>query len=78
MAVTPIYATCCAFAGDRGFLHPELTRSATEEQKEELDGRQFHQYICSNRTCEIGMNLATGKDYRSVIFLLEQLSRPNN
>jgi len=24
-AVTPIYATCCVFAGDRGFLHPELT-----------------------------------------------------
>ena len=22
-SVTPIYSTCCAFAGDRGFLHPE-------------------------------------------------------
>ena len=32
-------------------------------------------YVWSNRTCEIGMNLATGKDYRSVIFLLEELTR---
>ena len=27
--VVPQEAGCCAFAGDRGFLHPELTRSAT-------------------------------------------------
>ena len=74
-SVTPIYSTCCAFAGDRGFLHPELTHSATEEQVEELKGRHFDRYVSSNRTCEIGMNLATGKDYRSVIFLLEELTR---
>jgi len=76
-AVTPIYATCCGFAGDRGFLHPELTRSATSEQVEELKGRRFDAYLSSNRTCEVGMNLATGKDYRSVIYLLEELTRPD-
>jgi FAD/FMN-containing dehydrogenase len=37
--VTPIYSTCCAFAGDRGMLHPELTNSATSEQAEEIKGR---------------------------------------
>jgi len=74
-AVTPIHATCCAFAGDRGFLHPELTHSATSEEAVEVDEQRFDQYISSNRTCEVGMNLATGKDYRSVIFLLEELTR---
>jgi D-lactate dehydrogenase len=73
-AVTPIYATCCAFAGDRGFLHPELTHSATAVQVEELKGRHFDHYLSSNRTCEVGMNLATAKDYRSVIFILEELT----
>jgi D-lactate dehydrogenase len=73
--VIPIEATCCGFAGDRGFLHPELTRSATEEHAQELAGKQFDAYVSSNRTCEIGMNLATGKDYRSIIFLLEELTR---
>ncbi|QEH34493.1 putative FAD-linked oxidoreductase [Aquisphaera giovannonii] len=73
--VTPIHATCCGFAGDRGFLHPELTRAATAEQATELSGRAFDRYLSSNRTCEIGMNLATGGDYRSVIFLLEELTR---
>jgi D-lactate dehydrogenase len=74
-AVTPIYATCCAFAGDRGFLHPELTRSATSEEAREVAETQYEKYLCSNRTCELGMNLATGKEYQSVIFLLEELTR---
>ena len=75
-AVTPIYATCCAFAGDRGFLHPELTKSATSEEVHEIGNQDFQEHICSNRTCELGMNLATGKNYRSVIFLLEEVTRP--
>ncbi len=76
-AVTPIYSTCCAFAGDRGMLHPELTQSATAEQAAEVNARSFDAYLTSNRTCELGMNLATGKDYRSVIFLLEEATRSN-
>jgi D-lactate dehydrogenase len=53
-----------------------LTKSATSEEVQEIDNQDFEQHICSNRTCELGMNLATGKDYRSVIFLLEELTRP--
>lgn len=41
----------------------------------ELGQEQLDRYVCSNRTCEIGMNLATGKNYRSVILLLEELTR---
>jgi hypothetical protein len=76
MEIKPIYATCCAFAGDRGFLHPELTHAATSEEVNEIGDQQFEKYVCSTRTCELGMNLATGKDYQSVIFLLEELTRP--
>lgn len=75
-AVTPIYSTCCAFAGDRGMLHPELTASATAQEAEEIAGRLFDAYLASNRPCELGLNLATGKDYRSILFLLEEATRP--
>ncbi|MGD0335288.1 MAG: FAD-binding and (Fe-S)-binding domain-containing protein [Xanthobacteraceae bacterium] len=75
-AVTPAAHGCCGFAGDRGFLHPELTRSATAEEAEEVRVRMFDAYLCSNRTCEIGLNLATGKDYVSFVYLLEELTRP--
>lgn len=75
-AVTPASAGCCAFAGDRGFLHPELTQSATAEEAVEVRTAEFDAYLGSNRTCEIGMNLATGKDYVSFVYLLEELTRP--
>jgi D-lactate dehydrogenase len=73
--VTPPSATCCGFAGDRGFLHPELTAAATADEAAELSGRSFDAYMCSNRTCEIGLQQATGADYTSFLFLLEELTR---
>jgi D-lactate dehydrogenase len=75
-AVTPDSVGCCAFAGDRGFLHPELTRSATVEEAAEVRAGKFDAYLGSNRTCEIGMNLATGKNHMSFVYLLEKLTRP--
>jgi D-lactate dehydrogenase len=75
-AVTPAAAGCCAFAGDRGMLHTELTRSATAEEAAEARAQEFDAYLGSNRTCEIGLNLATGRDYESFVFLLERSTRP--
>ena len=74
-AVTPAAHGCCGFAGDRGFLHTELTRAATAEEAEEVRARKFDAYLGSNRACEIGLNLATGRDYVSFIYLLEELTR---
>ena len=68
-------ATCCAFAGDRGITHPELTASATKPQAEELSGRHFDAHLASNRTCEIAMTRATGEPYESPLILLERLTR---
>ena len=71
----PASATCCGFAGDRGFLHPELTAAATADEAAELDGRHFDAHVCANRTCEIGLERATGRPYESVVYVLERLSR---
>lgn len=68
-------ATCCAFAGDRGITHPELTASATRPQAEELAGRHFDAHLSSNRTCEIALTRATGEPYESPLILLERLTR---
>jgi D-lactate dehydrogenase len=68
-------ATCCGFAGDRGISHPELTKSATAPQAAELSGRHFDAHLSSNRTCEIGLERATGEPYESVLILLERLTR---
>ncbi|MDP9228444.1 MAG: (Fe-S)-binding protein, partial [Actinomycetota bacterium] len=73
--VTPLAATCCGFAGDRGLLHPELTASATSEQASELAGRTHDAYLCSNRTCEIGLQQGTGRPYESFVSALELVTR---
>jgi D-lactate dehydrogenase len=70
----PLDSTCCGFAGDRGFLHPELTESATRAEASEVGAGRFDAHLCSNRTCEIGMQRATGEPYASVVQLLDRLT----
>ena len=74
-AAVPINLGCCAFAGDRGLLFPELTKSATEKESAEVLERDYDGYYSSNITCEIGMSEATGKDYTSIAYLVEKASR---
>ena len=74
--VVPADWGCCAFAGDRGMLHPELTESATRAESAELSGRTFAAYVSANRTCELGMTRATGKPYRHILELLDDATRP--
>jgi D-lactate dehydrogenase len=38
-------------------------------------GRDFDAYLSSNRTCEIGLTRATGREYESVINALERATR---
>lgn len=66
---------CCAFAGDRGMLHPELTASATAKQAAEVAEMGASAHASCNRTCELGMTRATGAQYRHVLELLEEVTR---
>jgi len=66
---------CCAFAGDRGMLHPELTQSATTVQAAEVRAAGATTHASCNRTCELGMTRATGSDYRHVVELLAEATR---
>ena len=66
---------CCAFAGDRGMLHPELTKSATTRESGEVRAGEFDAYVSCNRTCEIGMTRATGHPYQHVLEVLDRHSR---
>ena len=74
-ATVPFNLGCCAFAGDRGLLFPELTASAAEKEAAEVNEREYNGYYSSNIPCEIGMSEATGKDYTSIIYLVERASR---
>ena len=73
--IVPLEAGCCGFAGDRGFLFPELTQSATKHEAAEVKMKQPDECYSSSRTCEIGMTRATGQIYRSYMYLLEKVTR---
>ncbi|BDU71310.1 FAD-binding and (Fe-S)-binding domain-containing protein [Mesoterricola silvestris] len=72
----PKDAGCCGFAGDRGFMVPELTASATKHESSEVRKGAFDAHLSSSRTCEIGMTRSTGSIYRSFVYLLEASTRP--
>jgi D-lactate dehydrogenase len=73
--ITPLDWNCCAFAGDRGMLHPELTASATEGEAAEVRLADCDAHASLNRTCEVAMTRATGAVYEHVLEILERASR---
>ena len=70
--LVPADWSCCAFAGDRGLLHPELTASATAVEAANVPVATA--YASLNRTCELGMTRATGRSYRHVLELLAEVT----
>jgi D-lactate dehydrogenase len=73
----PMSAGCCGFAGDRGWLVPELTASATAEEAAEVAAVASTGFYSSSRTCEIGLTRATGRPYESWIHLLDWATDSN-
>jgi D-lactate dehydrogenase len=74
--VVPPSAECCGFAGDRGFLVPELTRSATvgesNDVRDVLDRDPRARLFSTCRTCEIGLSRGVGRPYRSIAHLVRE------
>lgn len=68
----PMHAGCCGMAGDRGFLFPELTQSATLPEANDLKNKDFDGYYSTSKTCEIAMSDAVGENYQSILYLVDQ------
>lgn len=72
--VTLIDSNCCGFAGDRGFLIPELNEYGLRELKEQIPSNCNEGYSTS-RTCEIGLEKMSGIDFKSIFYLIEEVTR---
>jgi len=73
--ILPPAAECCGFAGDRGFLVPELTAAATAREARdvlEIASVRDAGLYSTCRTCEIGMSRAVGRPYRSLVHLVQE------
>jgi D-lactate dehydrogenase len=73
----PIHWGCCAFAGDRGLIVPELNESATAMELSDIKG--YKTGYSTSRTCEVGMMSHSSINYQSIAFLVkEYLNQPVN
>ena len=66
---------CCGFAGDRGFTYPELNASALKELRSAVSATCSAGYS-NSRTCEIGLSLHSGLYYKSILYLVDECTRP--
>ncbi|HSC54751.1 MAG TPA: (Fe-S)-binding protein [Phnomibacter sp.] len=72
--VTVIDSNCCGFAGDRGFLVPELNEYGLRELAAQIPATCNEGYSTS-RTCEIGLEKMSGINFRSVFYLIDEVTR---
>ena len=74
--VVPSEIGCCGFAGDKGFMLPALNRWALRKLKPQLDVAQVHRGFSNSRTCEIGLTTNSGVPYKSIAYLVDEVTRP--
>lgn len=71
--VVVIDSNCCGFAGDRGFILPELNKHGLRNIKEQSKG--CAEGYATSRTCEIGLSRHSGISFKSIFYLLEEATR---
>lgn len=72
--VEPEEEGCCGFGGDKGFVTPELNAAALARLKQQLP-TNCHEGVSNSRTCEIGLTLHSGRQYRSIAYLVERCTQ---
>lgn len=70
--VVPEGVGCCGFAGDRGFLHPEVNAYALRKLAPQLKENGVSRGYSNSRTCEIGLTTNSGVPYQSIVYLVDQ------
>ena len=67
---------CCGFAGDRGWTHPEVNRWALRKLRKQLEDNRIEMGYSNSRTCEVGLETNGGIPYQSIVYLVNEVTRP--
>ncbi len=65
---------CCGFAGDKGFMKPELNMSALNDFEKFFKNLKIKRFYSSSSTCEIGLSDKTKNSWQHLIYLVDELS----
>ncbi len=68
---------CCGFAGNKGFMFPELNAHGLRTLDEQIPESVTEGYATS-RTCEIGLSKHSKADFKSIVNLIDLATKPKN
>ena len=74
--IVPADIGCCAFAGDKGFVRPDMNAHALRSLGPAV--KDCSAGYSTSRTCEIGLSLHGGMTYRSVAELVDSVAQPRS
>ena len=66
---------CCAFAGDKGFRHPELNAWALRKLRTKIEQAGAVEGFSNSRTCEIGLMTNSGIPYGNIVALVNRVAK---
>lgn len=73
--LVPEHIQCCGWAGDKGFTTPKLNAAAVHPLKEQVPPH-CQRGFSNSRTCEIGLSHHSGIPYQSILYLVDEVSKP--
>lgn len=76
--IIPTKVGCCGFAGDKGFIEPELNDWALRHLSEQQKAYNASVGISNSRTCEVGLSSHATIPYMNIAWLVSKVSKPKN
>ena len=73
--IVPSEVGCCGFAGDKGFTHPELNAWGLRKLRPQLEAEKVKYGYSNSRTCEIGLTTNSGIPYKSIVYLVNKVTK---
>ena len=70
--LVPEEVGCCGFAGDKGFILPEVNEYALRKLKPQIERNNIKYGFSNSRTCEIGLTTHSGIPYQSIVYLVDK------
>ena len=74
--LVPEEVGCCGFAGDKGFLRPEVNAFALRKLEPQIKSQGVVAGYSNSRTCEVGLSTNSGVPYMSIVYLVDHCTTP--
>lgn len=72
--LVPSEVGCCGFAGDKGFMLPELNAWGLRKLRPQIENAGIKRGFSNSRTCEIGLTSNSGVPYKSIAYLVNEVT----